>query len=447
MNEEVREICYILNFDTKLRAAHDFSSQMLPFYTRNPERVKYTNGFSPIIGVIARVVNGKGAELEPESLTSSQLALDTRVEQSVLDRLFSPTIYREMRSSKLLQYLPLSIGNERKGEIRLGQFLITLLQLSENLNFVKRFSESEPTNLYEKVVFDSLKTTESQEKTTTQHFTFYDAAYYQQLFQHDIENFTKDTSYFYDHISELLKFYYFIYVSQTIVRISNGQPTKTISPLYFSLENESVSRSRRSVRTGYNIVYQHGQDLLTDSDVLNYLNTLIPDKDHFYWKDQILQSNFVYQEPLLANLRTFLPLLRKQIVDEVAAPNIAFEQMNLPVAVAYLRNLLVKRSNQSRETSSRYAKSFEAIAQQGFSRQHGRLGRTFSLSNHTVLMLTTAIVGNHKTPLNDVFKALEARGVFFDRITRDKVVDLFEQANVLEKLSDSGDAQYVRGIL
>ena len=56
-------------------------------------------------------------------------------------------------------------------------------------------------------------------------------------------------------------------------------------------------------------------------------------------------------------------------------------------------------------------------------------------------MLTTAIVGNHKTPLNDVFKALEARGVFFDRITRDKVVDLFEQANVLEKLSDSGDAQ------
>ena len=32
-------------------------------------------------------------------------------------------------------------------------------------------------------------------------------------------------------------------------------------------------------------------------------------------------------------------------------------------------------------------------------------------------------------------------------MTRYEIINLFEQANILEKLSDSGDAQYVRGIL
>ncbi len=80
-------------------------------------------------------------------------------------------------------------------------------------------------------------------------------------------------------------------------------------------------------------------------------------------------------------------------------------------------------------------------------RQHGRLGRVFSLSNQTVLMLTAAIVGNHKMLLKDVFNELQQRGVYFDRLSRERVIRLFERVNVLEKLSDSGDAQYVKGIL
>lgn len=446
MGKEVSQLEKILHFDTKFKATHDFSGQVLPFFTRNPERVKYTNGFTPIIGVIARVINHKNPELNSEFLESNKIAIDTQVNDAIVDRLFSARSYQGMPSSKLLQYLPLSMGKERVGEIRLGQFLIDLLGLKGDEQFVQRFQETDPANLYERVVFNSLKMAESSKKTEKREFKFYNKDYYQKLFNQDAHRLMQDQGYFYNHVADLIKFYYFTYVTQTIIRMSDAQVDQPIIPLYFALEDESVSRSRGAVRRGYSLVYQHGQDLLTDVDVLNYLNTLIGDQSKFYWKNQILAPDFPYAERLLENLNEFLPLLAKQL-DNTATTGVSLYYSNLQTAVNGLRTILSKRNEGSRETSSRYAKSFEEIAQQGYIRQHGRLGRTFSLNNNTVLMLTTAIVGKGKAPLNDVFKALQECGIFFDRITRDKVINLFEQANILEKLSDSGDAQYVQGIL
>lgn len=446
MNEQVKALCTTLHFETKFKATHDFAGYILPFFTRNPERVKFTNGFTPMVGVIARAVNGKNVDLNQSALTAKSTLIDTDVDQQVVDQLFSPDIYREMPSSKLLQYLPLSESKERTGEIRLGEFLIELLRLKENQTFVASFSGTQPANLYERVVFEGLKATESAKQQAPRHFEFYNQGYYEDLFRQDVQRLIQDKGYFYDHIAELLKFYYFTYVTQTIARVSNSKARQTITPLYFAFENESISRSRQAVKTGYSMVYQHGQDLLTDVDVLNYLNALIPDTKHFYWKNQILSPDFAYSHALYANLAEFLPIFSQQL-DAAVTAGIDFEFPDLSAAVKCLWTLLAKRSDGSRETSSRYAKSFEEIAQQGFVRQHGRLGRTFSLNKHTVLMLTTAIVGQDKMPLNAVFKALQERGVYFDRMTRDQVIALYEQANILEKLSDSGDAQYVRGIL
>ncbi|GEO73674.1 hypothetical protein FD30_GL001477 [Levilactobacillus namurensis DSM 19117] len=446
MNEEVNNLCTILHFDTKFKATHDFEGRVLPFFTRNPERIKYTNGFSPVVGVVARVVNDKNAELNQETLNSRDPLIDTRIDKSIVDQLFSPDVYRAMPSSKLLQYLPLSEGKDRTGEILLGKFLVDLLNLKNNQLFIASFSDTEPTNLYERVVFEELETTEVMQKSKPNHFEFYDGGYYENLFKQDVQRLMQDRGYYYDHISELLRFYYFIYVSQTIVRISDTEANNTITPLYFALENEPVSRSRQAVRAGYSMVYQHGQDLLTDVDVLNYLNALIPDENHFFWKNQILASDFDYHHVLYDNLMEFLPLFARNL-DAAITEGVNFNFPDLKTAVDGLRRLLARRSDANRATSARYAKSFEEIAQQGFVRQHGRLGRTFSLSNHMVLLLTTAIVGKGKLPLNFVFEELKKRGVYFDRMTRNRIIALFEQANILEKLSDSGDAQYVRGIL
>ena len=49
--------------------------------------------------------------------------------------------------------------------------------------------------------------------------------------------------------------------------------------------------------------------------------------------------------------------------------------------------------------------------------------------------------------LNCLFAEFERRGVFMDATTREHVIAYYEKLNIIEKKSDSGDAQYVKGIL
>jgi len=446
MNEQVKKLQELLHFDAKLKYEHDFFGQLLPFFTREPERMKFTNGFSPVIGVIARMINGKPIEIQHEEFNNEKKILDTNVKEEIVNKLFSSKMYEGMRSSKLLQYLPLSVGKDKKGEVRVGEFLIELLKLKDNEEFKKMFLDDEPGNLYERVIFETLDNNSTEIKSHMHEFKFYDnKQYFSKYFNEDILNLKKDEDYFYGHVGELLEFYYFTYVIQTMVRVSDGgiSNDNEIIPLYFSLGNESISQSRAAIQKGYNLVYQHGQDLLTDIDVLNYLNVLIPDTNRFYWKNEILENDFYYKDQLLNNIREFVENYCQQI-DESTFNDIDFNYNDLSGAISCIRSLLEKKKNAA---DSRYAKSFEAISQQNYSRRHGRLGKAFSLSNETVLLLTSAIVGHGKMLLDHVFQEFEKRGIYFDRLTRDAVITLFEQANILEKLSESGDAQYVRGIL
>lgn len=442
MNNLVSELGRALNFDKTLKYKHDISTWLLPFYTRNPERVKFTEGFGAIVGVIARQLNGESVEMiqKPFALTST--SLETTVDTEKVAELFDRSNYQQMQSAKLLQYQPLSTDQQSKGEIRLGLFLIQLLKLQDNQDFVNAFKAEQPFNLYEKILYESLANSDEHTQGTDMVFTFYDHEWFSKCFSRDIQHFLTNKDYFYQHIDELLEFYYFTYVIQLISRISDATEQETIIPLYFTLENEPVSQSRLSIQQGYQLVYQHGQDLLVDMDVLNYLNALIP-ADSFYWKSQILDEAFKYRIELMDNLKQFIEAYREQ-VPEGKLDDIEFNYISLSSAISTLRMILEKQKG---APDSRYAKSLDEIAQQGYIRQHGRLGRVFSLSNQTVLMLTAAIVGNHKMLLKDVFNELQQRGVYFDRLSRERVIRLFERVNVLEKLSDSGDAQYVKGIL
>ena len=64
-----------------------------------------------------------------------------------------------------------------------------------------------------------------------------------------------------------------------------------------------------------------------------------------------------------------------------------------------------------------------------------------------ILLYSFSTTDNEKLKLNNLFKELELRGMYFDRDSKEKIVQLYEKLSLLEKKSDSGDAQYVRSIL
>ena len=62
-------------------------------------------------------------------------------------------------------------------------------------------------------------------------------------------------------------------------------------------------------------------------------------------------------------------------------------------------------------------------------------------------MTKICINNNKKIKLKNLFDEFELRGLFFDRDSKTKIIQLYEKLNLLEKKSDSGDAQYVRSVL
>ena len=95
-----------------------------------------------------------------------------------------------------------------------------------------------------------------------------------------------------------------------------------------------------------------------------------------------------------------------------------------------------------------YRKWFEEYCKLNFLRRRGSLGYTLNMTKERLLFITKlCIKDKEKIKLKDLFEEYKRRGIYFDRDSQSKIVDLFEKLNIIEKKSDSGDAQYVRSIL
>ena len=49
--------------------------------------------------------------------------------------------------------------------------------------------------------------------------------------------------------------------------------------------------------------------------------------------------------------------------------------------------------------------------------------------------------------INELFDEFRKRGIYLDKQSQESIVEFYEKLNLIEKKSDSGDAQYVKGIL
>ena len=61
--------------------------------------------------------------------------------------------------------------------------------------------------------------------------------------------------------------------------------------------------------------------------------------------------------------------------------------------------------------------------------------------------MTALCVKDKKIRLNQLFEEYEKRGLFFDRYSKEEIIKLLTKLNLIDKKSDSGDAQYVKPIL
>ena len=147
------------------------------------------------------------------------------------------------------------------------------------------------------------------------------------------------------------------------------------------------------------------------------------------------------------NQQDCLEFLKKWICDYRSIRSL--DEIHLPDDYNKLADILLETLNESlqRKQISLFTLNLEEIAKPYFLKRRGSYGYVLNINRDMLLMITALCVKDNKIKLNQLFKEYEKRGIFLDKYSKEEVVNFLTKLNLIDKKSDSGDAQYVKPVL
>lgn len=276
------------------------------------------------------------------------------------------------------------------------------------------------------------------------------------LFKEDI-NFLldKNETYLLNNMELIFAYYYFFYSSQCTLLIDKdfkGDFDGGIEPLYYALDWESISKNRKTIKQGFNLVYDANAYLFDKCCLLSQLNTYMGVEGKL-----LFELNDEFNEYGDEDKQECLKWLKKWIDDYQYVKDISTLSRNSRIdipenvdnefgdVVNLLSSTLYEGVDQA--VRSRYSLNIREIAKLYFLKNRGVHGSILNLTQDMFLVITSFCIKEDKIKLNHLFGEYEKRGLFFDKYSKEKIVDLLNNLNLIDKKSDSGDAQYVKSIL
>ncbi|MDB5119733.1 MAG: phosphorothioation-dependent restriction protein DptG [Sphingobacteriales bacterium] len=283
-------------------------------------------------------------------------------------------------------------------------------------------------------------------------------------FKKDFKFLHNDKGSFLIESEKLFKFYYFFYVSRAALTFNEFFLSKD-HHLYFTLESESVSESRRTNESGWKILESRISKFFSHAitlDLINYIPLIAENKNMGYLElsDFFDNSTKEQQSELVAHALSISETYLKYAPKDVDW--LLFDEyFSLKLNGIHLKNefqiLIYKLYNQidyqfeksgRKSKRNNYGKWFTGFCKEYILKNRGRNGYTLNLSNETLIFVTKLCVnGQQKMRLKDLWVEFNNRGIYFDDSTQQAIIEIYDKINLIEKKSDSGDAQYIRPIL
>lgn len=452
--DNLMELKDFLSFDkenNKLRHNKDEKTNFFPFVTRNPERVKFKNGFRGITGEFCRLIVNKKLvdkysiiETIDKMVEEGNLDFQNSEEhkdkfKNILKEFVYPDEKLEILSPQLFSYLPLTNGNEAKGEKKIAQFIKDVLW-QDNEKIKDYILNTEPDTVLTRFFINNFDQLEEQENIELVYNKKLD--YISDLFMEDFEYLIKHEDYFIDHFNYLLAYYYFFYITQLFLNFRK-QNNKNQHELFYVLNWESASKKRKSYEIGYyKEIKSKSTQLLSQVYATEHLNFL------FGVEGKTLNQLVSIFKELDKNKQNKLAEVIKKWIKEYRA-NRDLEVLeinnNYDELVLNLINSIGDAIGDA--TKSRYRISFDEVGKKYFLKSRGSLSFVGNITKDFLLFLTTISVKDNRIKVKELFNRFEKRGIYLDRYSKKEALDFLNKLNVLDKKSDSGDAQYVKTIL
>lgn len=428
--------------------------KMLP-YAAN-EKTLVTN-FNGVVGAFSRAICDKELTREfnctefienvIDAIGEFEGAMSKEVFRDIVKNMFIDRDNLVNFDIKTINYIAAT-----SSENKIGNFLYSIF-FDENLkDIVKQNYNSGDENILNKLVLNALPELENK-KNKSYGYTC-QLPFIKELFVKDFKFILENEELYKNSLKRFLEYYYMFYVSQLAMKLSKFEKANLNSPevIYYTLGWESTSKNRTAYRLGWELLKNNVNSLFAHAITLEFLNHHNLDEQLNYVELFDL-FNSMDKAKLTNDIEEIYFEYTSHIKDKDwtgfktkgrSSGNDAFDKVyKLFEAIEYQ----FIKSSRSR-ASEAYRNWYIKFVHENFAKKRGALGYNLNLTEEDIILITKICINNKgKLKLSLLFNEFEKRGIFFDRDSKVKIVQLYEKLNLLEKKSDSGDAQYVRSIL
>lgn len=281
------------------------------------------------------------------------------------------------------------------------------------------------------------------------------------------ESFTKDFTWLMQqeesvkvkNLHLLLYFYACYSVTQAIVNINSKSENVSNSPkpFFFILSSEKASLNHDAITRGWasNVPTKALDKLYGKSQALDIINCVLGQNIGFYSDimDSLKESPFEENKELCEELiRLYQSEKREALAGRSSERHIleSFDEIETEVnsyEEFYLKLEKLCIGLQSPSYTSRMRKKVIDLLSVRFLQNRKRSGYVLTLDNEMLTFLIALFTKSKKTKLEDMYKLFNSYGIHFNRGSRIAIEEYLLKLNLLDRKSDSGEAQYVTVVL
>lgn len=440
---------------------------VLPFVTKRTKSIR--GNFNEVLGEYVRnicglrLVDKKGKE-EEDPFSSRNPFVDQIMEEIEytqeaeydLDRFLNQYLFGQDNKIKpihpyLFNYM--ATPKEKKDLPKYGQFIKDAL-VHDEVSVSSIFKNKESEDILTELILNKLDIPTKEPVKQYQPLMGSLANFYQE----DLLFLSQYKDYFLKSFPLLTHFYSFMYVCQLVVKFEQFDEADYThsNHLYFALEWESISKRRKAADDleGFRRIKDKAPNLFVHIHTMSQLshNELQDEEadekkslqfmNYRNLKDLINEKGSNVSEQFLADSKQWINKYSELWAKRVTPKD---EPENVSEAFKTLFSCLKEGMNT--DACKKFGENIEDLGADVFLKNRGSIGAVFNMSHEMLLLLTAVCVKEERMPLNRLFEEFSKRGVAFDRHSKKMIIELFDSHNILDKKSDSGDAQYVKRIL
>lgn len=268
-----------------------------------------------------------------------------------------------------------------------------------------------------------------------------------QLFSKDLNALAENTTYLLEEIENFVAFYVFIYLTQLTIHVctpAHRYKKPEAKKLYFILETEPASKERHECNQfGYEYLFSKTTGLAYSIfPLLGYLNRITKKP---VW--DVDESEMPFLLPKVNEFNKCLSQLFGEIYYEEDTVHKALNKGMSIHKQIFDETLRSSKPNSRKSRNKIVVSTFENNLSAGFITNRRGAGKYFVLKSEMIILITNLIISQTQSKrilIDDLIQSFNERGVWFDLKSKKALLKFYETVGNIEKLSDSGDAVYVK---